>query len=76
MTMTVGGADAWHLGGLMMWFMQATVVAGALYRVDPLNQPGVELGKVLANHELGHPAYREAPAAAPAASPSHRIRVG
>jgi len=55
MTMTVGAADAWHLGGLMMWLMHATTFAGALYRVNPLDQPGVELGKRLANAELGHP---------------------
>ena len=55
MTMTIGAADAWHVGGLMMWLMQATTLAGALYRVNPLDQPGVELGKRLANAELGHP---------------------
>jgi glucose-6-phosphate isomerase len=57
MTLTLGAADAWHLGGLMMWLMQATILAGALYRVNPLDQPGVELGKRLANRELGHPDY-------------------
>jgi glucose-6-phosphate isomerase len=55
MTMSVSAADPWHLGGLMMWLMQATTYAGALYRVNPLDQPGVELGKRLANRELGHP---------------------
>lgn len=55
MTMTVSAADAWHMGGLLMWLMQATTLAGALYRVNPLDQPGVELGKRLANKELGHP---------------------
>lgn len=60
MTMTVGAADAWHLGGLLMWLMQATTIAGALYRVNPLDQPGVELGKRLANAELGHPDHAAA----------------
>lgn len=61
MTMTVDAADAWHVGGLLMWLMQATTIAGALYRVNPLDQPGVELGKRLANAELGNPDH---PAAA------------
>jgi glucose-6-phosphate isomerase len=52
MTITVDAADAWHLGGLMMLLMQATIIAGALYRVDPLDQPGVELGKKLAKAAL------------------------
>jgi glucose-6-phosphate isomerase len=55
MTITVDAADAWHVGGLMMLFMQATVLAGALYRVDPLDQPGVELGKKLAKAALAAP---------------------
>ncbi len=79
MSMTVGAADAWHLGGLMMWLMQATTIAGALYRVNPLDQPGVELGKRLANAELGHPDYAggatEQGPAAPVV-PSRRLRVG
>lgn len=59
MTLTIDTADAFHVGGLMMWLMQATTLAGALYRVNPLDQPGVELGKRLANAELGHPDYPE-----------------
>ncbi len=79
MTMTVGASDAWHVGGLMMWFMQATTLAGALYRVDPLDQPGVELGKRLANKDLGHPNFlSEAKGTLPqdAAIPHRRLRVG
>ncbi|MDR1110001.1 MAG: glucose-6-phosphate isomerase [Deltaproteobacteria bacterium] len=33
------------LGYLMQTLMVATVVSGTLYQVDPLDQPGVELGK-------------------------------
>ncbi|MBM3906728.1 MAG: glucose-6-phosphate isomerase [Gemmatimonadetes bacterium] len=79
MTMTVTAADAWHLGGLMMWLMQATVFAGALYRVNPLDQPGVELGKRLANGELGHPdiAGTEPSGSASSTAPASRVlRVG
>lgn len=77
MTMTVGAPDAWHLGGLMMWLMQATTLAGALYRVNPLDQPGVELGKRLANQELGHPDYA-IQVDAPGSPPTTRthVRVG
>ncbi len=79
MSMTVGAADAWHLGGLMMWLMQATTIAGALYRVNPLDQPGVELGKRLANAELGHPDYAAGAAEQGPPAPvarSRRLRVG
>ena len=45
MTMHVDAVDAWHVGALMMLLEAATVYAGALYDVNPLDQPGVELGK-------------------------------
>jgi glucose-6-phosphate isomerase len=51
--------DARALGGLFMLLEIATVYAGALYGVDPLDQPGVELGKRLTYGLLGregHPA--------------------
>jgi glucose-6-phosphate isomerase len=62
-----------------MWLMQATTLAGALYRVNPLDQPGVELGKRLANAELGHPDYAAGAAAAGSAVPAgkgRRLRIG
>ncbi|MBM4194187.1 MAG: glucose-6-phosphate isomerase [Gemmatimonadetes bacterium] len=52
MTITVDRADARAVGELMMCLMLATVYAGALYRVNPLDQPGVELGKRLAKEAL------------------------
>lgn len=53
MAICLDRCDPWHLGALTMLFMQATVLAGELYRVNPTNQPGVELGKQLArrSHE-------------------------
>ena len=57
MTLRVSRADAWHLGGLFMFFELATVYAGQLYGVDPLDQPGVELGKQLTYYQFGHPAW-------------------
>jgi glucose-6-phosphate isomerase len=45
MTLEVERVDAWHLGALFMLLELATVYAGMLYEIDPLVQPGVELGK-------------------------------
>jgi glucose-6-phosphate isomerase len=41
------------LGQLLMLFQLATVYAGALYGVDPLDQPGVELSKRLTYGLMG-----------------------
>ncbi|MCE2399102.1 MAG: glucose-6-phosphate isomerase [Gemmatimonadetes bacterium] len=53
MTITFERLDARSLGGLFMLFQIAVAYAGALYGVDPLDQPGVELGKVLTGGLLG-----------------------
>lgn len=45
--------DARALGGLFMLFQVATILAGALYGVNPLDQPGVEQGKQLTYGLLG-----------------------
>lgn len=45
MTITLDRVDPWHVGGMIMLFEIATVYAGALYGVNPMDQPGVELGK-------------------------------
>lgn len=42
-----------ELGQLFMLLQIATVYAGALYGIDPLNQPGVELGKRLTYGLMG-----------------------
>jgi len=52
--------DAATLGQFYMLLEIATVYAGALYGVDPLDQPGVELGKVLTYGLMGREGY-EAP---------------
>jgi glucose-6-phosphate isomerase len=51
-TVTLDTCDARGIGEAMMLLMLATVYAGALYRVDPFGQPGVELGKRLAKESL------------------------
>jgi glucose-6-phosphate isomerase len=57
--------DPETLGELLMLLQIATVQAGALYGVDPLDQPGVELGKRLTYGLMGR-AGVEAPDIAPA----------
>ena len=53
MTVMVDRVDARSLGALFMLFQIAVVYAGALYGVDPLDQPGVELGKSLTRGLMG-----------------------
>ena len=60
MTVAVDRIDARALGGLLMLFQIAVVHAGALYGVNPLDQPGVELGKSLTCGLLGRAGF-EAP---------------
>ncbi len=55
MTMTLDRVDAAHVGELIMLLEIATIYAGALYGVDPLNQPGVELGKQFTYAMMGRP---------------------
>ena len=40
-----------------MFFQVATGVAGVWYGVDPFDQPGVELGKVLTYAAMGRKGY-------------------
>jgi glucose-6-phosphate isomerase len=49
------------MGELFMLFQVATVLAGALLGVDPLDQPGVELGKHLTYGLLGREGYAKPP---------------
>jgi glucose-6-phosphate isomerase len=57
MTIELPRVDAHSLGELFMMLQVATVYAGALYNVDPLDQPGVELGKQLAYGLMGRAGY-------------------
>jgi glucose-6-phosphate isomerase len=57
MTLEVDTVDARHLGRLMMFLKIATGYAGVFYDVDPFNQPGVELGKVLTFKAMGRAGY-------------------
>jgi glucose-6-phosphate isomerase len=53
MTFELEAVDAWHVGALFMLLEVATIFAGALYGVNPLDQPGVELGKQFTYAMLG-----------------------
>jgi glucose-6-phosphate isomerase len=52
-TIRLPAVDAHAMGQLIMLLQVATVLAGALYGVDPMNQPGVELGKQLTYGLMG-----------------------
>ena len=53
LTIHVDRADARHLGELFMFLEIATIYAGELYGINPLDQPGVELGKQFTYAMLG-----------------------
>ena len=57
MTFEIDRLDASTLGELFMLMSVATVYAGALYDVNPLDQPGVELGKQLTYGLMGREGY-------------------
>lgn len=56
-TLVLPQVDAHAMGELLMLLQVATVYAAALYGVDPLDQPGVELGKVLTYGLMGREGY-------------------
>jgi len=51
--------SAYFLGEAFMLFEIATVIAGELYNVNPLDQPGVEHGKILTYKLMGRKGYAE-----------------
>lgn len=53
LTIHVDKPDPWHLGVLFMFLEIATIYAGELYGINPLDQPGVELGKQFTYAMLG-----------------------
>lgn len=52
-----------------MMFEAATALAGALYGVDPFDQPGVEEAKRLTFAALGRPGYAAPTPTLPPAAP-------
>ena len=71
MTFEMETLDEESLGELFMLMCIATVYAGALYGVNPLDQPGVELGKELTYGLMGRPGH-DAPEL-PAPDPRWRV---
>jgi glucose-6-phosphate isomerase len=57
LTLTVPEISAQTLGYLLMTLELATVISGSLYGVDPLDQPGVELGKKFTYGLLGRQGF-------------------
>lgn len=55
MTIALDRAEAHDVGALLMLLEVATVYAGALYGINPLDQPGVELGKRYTYALMGRP---------------------
>jgi len=53
----LGNLDAEHLGYVMQALEIQTAVTGALYGVNPYDQPGVELGKKITYAKMGRPGY-------------------
>jgi glucose-6-phosphate isomerase len=71
MTFEIDTLDAESLGELFMLVSIATVYAGALYGVNPLDQPGVELSKELTYGLMGRSGH-DVPVL-PAADPRWRV---
>jgi len=72
MSIELPRVDAHAIGQLFMMLQIATVYAGVLYNVEPLDQPGVELGKLLTYGLMGRDGF-----AAPEsinADPKYQVR--
>ncbi len=57
LAITLNRIDPFAVGALVMLLQLAAVHAGALYGVDPLDQPGVELGKRILGGLLERPGF-------------------
>lgn len=70
-TLELAAVDARSLGAILMLLEVATVLGGGLWGVDPMDQPGVEQGKVYTYGLMGREGF-EAPAI-PEADPDRRV---
>ncbi|MDL2227214.1 hypothetical protein LJB86_06130, partial [Deltaproteobacteria bacterium OttesenSCG-928-M10] len=59
LTITLPQVTPAALGYLMHMLEVATVVSGALYKIDPLDQPGVELGKKYTYGLMGRDGFKD-----------------
>lgn len=60
LTIELPRVDAHALGELFMLLQIATVYSGFFYGIDPMDQPGVELGKQLTYGIMGRAGYEQA----------------
>jgi glucose-6-phosphate isomerase len=75
LTVTLKEINPFTLGQLFMLYEIQTVFSGGLYRINPLNQPGVEDGKVATYALMGRPGYESQKEEVGAAEPKDDIRV-
>jgi len=59
LTLRLEKLDAYHLGQLLYFFELATSYAGAMFKVNAYDQPGVEIGKKYMFGLLGRPGFEE-----------------
>ena len=59
MRIEIPRVDAASLGALFFMLEAAVVYSGFLYGIDPLDQPGVELGKQLTYAMMGRSGFGE-----------------
>jgi len=77
MTLELADVSPRSVGGLFMLLEIATIYAGGLYEVNPLDQPGVELGKQFTYGIVGRPGFdaaRREYEELPKTDPRFRIR--
>lgn len=58
-TITLPKLDAFSIGQLIYMYEVQTAFAGALYNINPFDQPGVELGKRYASGMMGRKGYEK-----------------
>ncbi len=59
MSLELDAIDAPHIGALMYLLEAATLYGGGFYRVNPLDQPGVEAGKKATYALMGREGYED-----------------
>ena len=59
MTLSIPKVGPAAIGYLLQTLMLSTVISGTLYNVDPLNQPGVELGKTFTYGLMGRDGFKD-----------------
>jgi glucose-6-phosphate isomerase len=75
MTVEIPAITAHALGQIIMMLQIATVYAGGFYEINPLDQPGVELGKQLTYGLMGRRGFAQPePQAGDAPDPRNTVR--